>query len=85
MTDTIAIKSGFGLQHAVRLSLAAFRQAAASAFWAADYFVAHARRRQAIAMLTAMDERQLRDLGISRGEIAAYVDGRFGVRGGQES
>lgn len=83
MSNTIAAKVNFSLPQLGRFSLSALGYAARAAFWAADRFVAYGRCRQAMALMMAMDERQLRDLGINRSEIAAYVHGRFGSRGSE--
>lgn len=85
MSSTIVTKVNFNLPQLGRFSLSALGQVARGAFWAADRLVAHGRSRQAIAMLMAMDERQLKDIGISRSEIAGYVQGRFGRRGSDAS
>jgi uncharacterized protein YjiS (DUF1127 family) len=83
MSSTIVAKVNFSLPQLGRFSLSALGRAVRAAFWAADRFVAYGRCRQAMAVLMAMDDRQLKDLGIHRSEIAAYVHGRFGSRGSE--
>jgi uncharacterized protein YjiS (DUF1127 family) len=85
MSNTIAAKVIFSLPQLGRFSLSALGGAARAAFWATDRFVANSRCRQAITMLMAMDDRQLKDLGIHRSEIAAYVHGHFGSRGSEKT
>ena len=44
---------------------------------------AHARRRE-LAQLLEMDDRMLKDIGLTRGEVFAAVDGRSGLRAAAE-
>jgi uncharacterized protein YjiS (DUF1127 family) len=81
MSNVIADKTSFVFPQAGRFGLAVLAQLARAVFWAADRVVAHSRQRQATAILTAMDDRQLKDLGVMRSDIPAYVEGRFGSYG----
>jgi uncharacterized protein YjiS (DUF1127 family) len=81
MNNIIAAKTSFTSPQIGRFGLAALAHLARAAFWAADRFVSHSRQRQAVAVLMAMDDRQLKDLGVSRSDIPAYVTGRFGSYG----
>jgi uncharacterized protein YjiS (DUF1127 family) len=81
MSNVIAAKTSYVSPQVGRFGLAVLAHMARAAFWAADRFVAHSRQRQAIAMLTAMDDRQLKDLGVLRSDIPGYVEGRFASYG----
>lgn len=81
MSNAIAAKTSFAGPALSRFGLAAIGHAARAIFWAADRLVAESRKRQAAALLMAMDDRQLKDLGIIRSDIFAHVEGRFGSYG----
>jgi uncharacterized protein YjiS (DUF1127 family) len=77
MSNTIAAKVNFNIPQLGRIGLSALGRFAVAAFWAADRCVAHGRRRKAVTLLMAMDDRQLRDLGISRDDIIEHVGGAY--------
>jgi uncharacterized protein YjiS (DUF1127 family) len=85
MSNVIAAKSSFVAPQVTRFGLTALAQLGRAAFWAVDRLVSHSRQRQAIVLLTAMDDRQLKDLGIVRSDIPGYVEGRFASYGRDES
>jgi uncharacterized protein YjiS (DUF1127 family) len=85
MSNTITAKVNFNIPQLGRIGLSALGHFAIAAFWAADRFVAYSRQRKVIAALMAMDDRQLKDLGMSRNDIIEHVGGTFGSRRSGES
>jgi uncharacterized protein YjiS (DUF1127 family) len=81
MSNVIAAKSSFVSPQSPRFGLTALAQIGRAVFWALDRFVSHSRQRQAMVLLSAMDDRQLKDLGIVRSDIPGYVEGRFASYG----
>ena len=84
MSNTIAAKVNFNIPQLGRAGLSALWRIARAAFWAADRCVAYSRRHMAVSALMAMDDRQLKDLGMTRNDIIEHVWGTFGSKRNNE-